>query len=253
MHNQTGIKNYAKNASARGKSNLNKLLLWVFRWGWTSENVIQVLLNLKRRPCYNLVNRGILRKITPPPGFPAAYVIGHAYLDLAHDLHEVETGLTVPYPYHRQAIPFADLGLHNEGAQLCALHFLQEGDYFLCERELRIMQADKAVPDFLITDPIEEKTVWYEYERTPKYGPQLTYQLQLRSEALAAKRFSRIIWCCSRHGIMRNIVRKLEQQHLPRMVRAADGSLRTSDSFINFWDPSDLNSHSGFATECEDF
>lgn len=244
MANKTGnvgMADLGRGAAARRVEKLNQVLLWVYRWGWSQEHIIQKLLGLKRRPCADLVKQGVLRRIEPEPGFKAVYVLGAAYIDRAQDLHESETQgqIALEYTQHRTAIPWFGLVTHNAMAQLAALSVLNEhGGLLTTGDELRVIaKAGDAIPDFVIGDG--EKLTWYELERTKKYHERLALQLAERYEALQRKRFDRMVWVCGSDGVVKHVANALEQERIVNVLRGRDGRLRR-DRSDEGWNPKQL-------------
>ena len=224
-----------KTARADGQKNIDAVLLWTYRWGWTYETALQKLLPIQRRPGSDYSKRGILQKVEPPRGHPPAYCVGSGRLGRALDLFEEETGLAIPYPWPRTAVPFAALGEHQEAAQLIAMGQLGEGGRLKTSREF----GDKrgAIPDFSIEKPTGIE--WHEVELTPKYVERLFFQLGERDKARAAGEFSRLLFWCRTGGIARNLVAALQQERIPRVIRRGDGKI-VRETGVEGWNPAKL-------------
>lgn len=70
-------KKHGSSAVMQGKINDEWVLFWVWKWGWTSNQIIQRLLQVARsRPADDFVKKGLLYKVEAPAGHPEA----HAYL-----------------------------------------------------------------------------------------------------------------------------------------------------------------------------
>lgn len=223
------IKALARTAKATGEQNKNRVLLWIYRWGWTTDTVLQKLLNVQRRPGCELVKRGILMRIDPPRGHKPAFIIAPGpALTRAQDLYEEATGgYAIPYAYPRTSIPFAALGEHNEIAQLIALDMLADDSLdildLISERELRGGEQS-AVPDFKIS-ALDEYVTWHEIELHAKYKERLLLQLQEREEARRLSSFLKIVWWCRTAGIARNLAAALNADELPRVGKRPDGRI----------------------------
>lgn len=228
-----------ENAHVKGKANLDKVLLWTYKWGWVTELVLQKLLNVTRRPGAYWCKRGILTKIEPPAGHVVAYVIKPGpHLSRALELYEEDSdGLALPYPYPRTSIPFAALGEHNEKSQLIALDELRDGEHLTTEREMRDGSA-AALPDFAITDNNGLFVHWHEVELTAKYHERLLFQLEERETARKAGRFDKLVWWCRTPGIARNLRKILSQKALPKVKKRADG--RIVKYATDRWNPAEL-------------
>lgn len=226
---------WRENAREKGKANADKLLLWVFRWGWTTEPVMQKLLNVKRRPGGDFVRRGLLNKVAPPTGHHhPVFILDSSSLTRAQDLYEAETNSALPYPYPRNSIPFAALAEHQEFAQLIALDELADDELLTVERELRVGEPG-ALPDFQISNGLA--TRWYEIELTPKYRERLLLQMWDREQARRDEHFAEIHWWCRTAGIARNIAAILSQPNLPHVKRRPDGKIVKG---VGFWKPEEL-------------
>lgn len=214
---------YVGKGRAKGLENVNRVLLWIYQWGWSTEPVLQKLLGVQRKIGCELARKGVLLRVEPPAGHRTAYVIAQAHQLRALELYEADTGMAIPYPWPRTAVPFAALGQHQEEAQLRALDELRPGDLLMVDREMR-RGVDEAIPDFAIErggagGPVE----WHEIELTPKYHERLLHQLEQRNQALRAGHYSRIVWHCRTHGIARNLAAALDKPVLPPVIKRADG------------------------------
>lgn len=224
MDSKSGIAKYAKTSKKVGADNARKVALWTYKWGWTTELVLQKLIGVTRRPAANFVNRGVLEKVIGPRGHPPAYLISPAWMIRAQGWHEEHGRMEIAIPPPRATVPFAALGEHQEKAQIIALGQLADldGDMGRITTDREMIDAQTgARPDFqLLTDSGME---WHEVELAPKYAERLFLQLQGRDEARRDGRFGRIVWWCGTLGIARNLMLALSQERIPRVIRRADG------------------------------
>lgn len=236
------ITNYAGKGVAIGRQNREKILRWVFQWGWSTETVLQQLLGVKRRPCSDLVKRGILRQVKAPPGHKNAYVIGSGFVDEARQLLEDSYGISLDYPWPRSAIPFAKYGAHSEAAQLVALGELRrEVGVIFSERSFRgefPAQRTGAIPDFVKVER-GKKRIWHEIELSGKYHERLFFQLRQRHEALLAGKFTQLVFWCGRRSVARNLEGALSRPRIPNVVRRGDGRI-VRDLSEEGWNPAKL-------------
>jgi hypothetical protein len=234
---QNSLEQYVGRGRQVGQENAEKVAAWVYGWGWSTEPVIQALLGVKRRPCSDLVRRGVLEQVKPPAGHRTAYIVGSAWRARALDLFEDQNGMVIPYPYPRTAIPFSAYGDHAHQAQLIALNELKNGGRVVAERLLRTQIKKGAVPDFVLQKRGKEE--WHEVELTPKYNERLFFQLQEREAARRAGRFSTLVWWCGKQGIARKLVATLSLKRIPNVIRRGDGRI-VCEPYREGWNPAQL-------------
>lgn len=83
---------HASTAREVGEKNRILILFWLMKWGWTTNQIIQRLLDVKRpRPADEFVKRGILEKLESKPGWiersvyilsPAGVAAANRYLQI---------------------------------------------------------------------------------------------------------------------------------------------------------------------------
>ena len=114
---KTGNGSHSRDVSRR---NTDAVLLWTYQWGWTTENALKELLQLKRRLGYEMSRRGYLEKVSSPKAsrLPFAYVISSAALRSATNLYAgaFNASNPLPYPWPRKPVPLISLGEHQEKA-----------------------------------------------------------------------------------------------------------------------------------------
>ncbi len=230
-----------------GEKNIDKVLLWVYQWGWSYESVLMQLLGVKRRVGVEFCRREVLLKVEPPRGHPPAYIISPAYLTRALQLYEKDAQLSIPYPFHRSPVPFATLGEHQEIAQQIALNeCARHGGYLRVDRELR--DGDEgALPDFL--HRYNNYSIWHEIELTPKYQLKLFKQLAEREIARKERKFNQMVWWCRTEGIKRNLQECLARESIPQITRGDDYKLQRITGQLG-WNPSTLAACSVFHIIC---
>ncbi len=249
-----------------GRQNAEKVLIWVWQWGWTFEEPLQMLLNVKRRPSTGLVQRGILHKVPAPMGYKPAYVItqnkiveaqvaydNSIYDPLLNTFDRTKQPSQMHYPWPRTDVPFRTEGEHSRLAQIIALNELARRPGLLTtERELsaKAVNGRGGLPDFVISRPDATNgsvfTEWHEVELSgKKLGADISGQLFLRELARAQKRFSRIYWHCATLGVARNIKATLMQKQISQVIRAPSGKW-VFDSTKPSWNPEKLLAVSKF-------
>lgn len=215
----------------RGLENLEMLLMFTHQWGWTTEPVLQRLLRVSRRPARDWVSRGVLVQVHLPYR-GRAFLVAKAWQSRAARLLEEAGGATLS-PCNRVALSLFE---HNQSAQLLALDALDGGGCLKTEREYRARGGSlAAVPDFLI-DRYDGLT-WHEVEMTGRYQERLIHQLYMRSQALAARKFTYLIFHCAADRIARNIIKELSKELLPKTLRRRDGRIILRNEF---WSPRSL-------------
>lgn len=235
-----------ENSTEKGKRNREMVLLWTFRHGFVSEEVLQALLQVKRRPARELVERRVLRKISPPPGFlRAAYALHPAVLDEARSLFRTWSGgLDLPYK-SRFSISFIQKFRHTEATQLKAIEVIRASGESIdtpSYRNEREIPPALAIPDFLFCryDPETdtESTEWYEIELNGKKDEKLIYQQQARAYALRDGQFSKLIWYYQDPWVKDKIEGILTKKSLPHVERNGSNFYRSAE--IEGWSPAAL-------------
>ncbi len=248
-----------------GRKNAEKVLIWVWQWGWTFEEPLQQLLNVKRRPSTGLVQRGILEKVKAPMGYKPAYVITkekHGAAQIAYDcsiqderlntFDRTKQPVQMHYYWPRSEVPFRNEGEHSLRSQLAALQELERRPGLLTTaRELEVMSGKRGgLPDFVIsrTDATTGKVIseWHEVELTgKKLGADISGQLMLRETARARGEFTKIFWHCATIGIARNIKATLMLKRIAEVHRAPSNKW-VFDPTKPTWNPEKLLAASVF-------
>ena len=255
----------AIHGSVIGRQNAERVLIWTWQWGWVFDDVLQKLLNVKRRPACGFVQRGILHKVPAPMGYKPAYVITQNKIVVAQVAYDnsVQDPLLNPfdrakqpsqmhYPWPRTDVPFRTEGEHSRHAQIIALNELARRPGLLTtERELsaKAVNGRGGLPDFVISrrgDTNGLQIEWHEVELTgKKKGADIAGQLYLRELARSQKQFTMIYWHCATYGIALNIKAALSQKRIGQVIRAPSGKW-IFDPTKPQWDPSKLLAASAF-------
>lgn len=148
----------------RSQQNIEVVCCWVFRWGWTTTQIVSRILDLKRPNLADeFVKRGLLEKIEVPPGCRErfAYILTQPGLDVAQRaLDEFHGYIQIaPYTLHEsRRIPWTTLHTHNMVGQHILLDLLgprPDQISYATEPEYRhdgAGEGDEGVPDFSWTD-----------------------------------------------------------------------------------------------------
>lgn len=240
---KTGNGSHSRDVSRR---NTDAVLLWTYQWGWTTENALKELLQLKRRLGYEMSKRGYLEKVSSPKAsrLPFAYVISSAALRSATNLYAgaFNASNPLPYPWPRKPVPFISLGEHQEKAQLTAIRELHRQCGRLQTARQLIADSESgdtgSLPDFQIDLPDGTKE-WHEIEISPKYTERLIFQLHGREIARAKGAFDKLVWWCDSISVAQNIKTVLSAESLPATTTRTDGSI-SRDSTRRGWSPSRL-------------
>lgn len=181
--------------TARKQANSEAVCSWIFRWGWTTTQILSRLLDLKRPNIADeFAKRGLLEKLVVPPGYREKYVyiLAQPGLDLAEQfLDEFGDYLkTAPYTLHVSRRVSWSIHRHNMIAQHTVLDLLgsrPDQIAYATEPEYRHDGCgvnDEAIPDFSITDG--ETTILGEIEMNHKPDLRFKRWLWLRVKYLKA-------------------------------------------------------------------
>lgn len=145
----------------RKQHNMETVAQWVYRWGWTTNQLVSRLLDLQRPNLADeFFKRGLLSKIEAPAGYRErfVYVLAELGMMIAEEKLDELFGYvkTVPYTLHEsRRVPWS-LHNHNMVMQHVVLDLLgprPDQIAFATELEYRhegAGEADEAVPDFSI-------------------------------------------------------------------------------------------------------
>lgn len=157
------LSQWAGKQQERSQQNIEAVCCWIFRWGWTTTQIVNRLLDLQRPNLADeFVKRGLLEKIEVSPGYRErfAYILAQPGLDVAQrKLDEMHGYLKLtPYTLHEsRRIPWS-LHSHNSVAQHVVLDLLgprPDQIAYATEPEYRHEaggESEEAVPDFSTTD-----------------------------------------------------------------------------------------------------
>lgn len=147
----------------RKQHNMETVAQWVYRWGWTTNQIVSRLLDLQRPNLADeFFKRGLLSKIEAPPGYRErfVYILTELGMMIAEEKLDQHFGYikTVPYTLHEsRRVPWS-LHIHNSVAQHVVLDLLgPRPDQIAFSTELEYRhdgagEGDEAVPDFSTTD-----------------------------------------------------------------------------------------------------
>ena len=239
-----GIGVHAKFARAIGKANDDKVIMWTFKWGWTTERVLMLVLGIKYRPATRLVQKGILRKVETPPKTETAYVLTAPAAERAIELYE--DGI-LGYPYLRSRIPESNLN-HEEMSQFLTIFNREfEEDSYLAVREFNNGKKG-AVPDFIINKARGDADIreWHETELTPKKGNELYFKIQERFDSFKNGKYDRLVWHFNSPGVLKSYKETMEKDMLPRVIKDRESGKYYVDKNQVGFDPRDLGKVSKF-------
>mgnify|MGYP003376833376 CR=1 FL=1 len=211
----------------KGRENDAKVAEWTYRWGFVTEQVLKRLLNVtypvtarysvssktdKKTGEIKYSGKGLLEKVTTPPGFCSPYVLTEHGLNIAR---KNWTGNNLSYPWPKSRLKRQELN-HDEMSQCVALASIGNGT-LQAEREYKDGKKG-AVPDFIITR--QDKTVeWHETEINGKDGNRLIFQIQERIEALKRGEFTRLIWHFDKEADRKTVIKEMGKDCLPYIAR----------------------------------
>lgn len=187
------IKKYAGQGKARSEDNSLQAAIWVYRWGWTTAQIINRVLDLKRPGLADeLVKKGVLERLDTPPGWRESftYILAAPWVERVQlELDELaHAGFAMQeYTLHiSKRVPWSSLHTHNMVAQHVLLDLIgprPAPNTYRTEPEFRSDDEDRlAVPDFAYTDG--GAWVHAEIELNHKEEKRLKHWLWLRLLAL---------------------------------------------------------------------
>ncbi len=231
METRNGIKDYAGTARKIGQEKIIRTLTWVYRWGWSSREIIARVAGDELRYAARLVKKGLLRKVNHPTSrmLPSAYVLTDAGLMVAIDnmagLLESHN-LQIDYPWvanrSRLAWTYFEHGLAVQKAMISlGCHSDTAGHWWAPEREMRGANHRGALPDGMVMTARadDNQITWIEIERSFKNEEQRALQLWDRLQALKAGRFHKIRWVCATNGLALALERALGKPFIPKTWR----------------------------------
>lgn len=193
----SNIKSWAGQQHRRARENATILATWVYRWGWTTDQLIGRLLNL-RRPAlgHEFAKRGILEQIPAPPGYRerSVYILNNVGISLANKAFEELYGIFTPTQYtlhESRKIPWS-IHEHNMVCQHVMLDLLGPRPglrLYKTEPELRSEagDAESAIADFMVIKEPGIKT-YCEIELNHKADLRLKRWIHLRLDFLEKKK-----------------------------------------------------------------
>lgn len=242
----------AKTDREKGIENEKTIMLWAYRHGFISEEIIQNLLNVKRKPGHEWVKRSILKKIANTEERRPAYILHPSAVNEAADLYEEWRGGeadAMPYRFGKSNVPFKSHFRHAEKSQIVAIRLLREAGErmdslsYLPEIEfLHRNPGSTAVPDFSFVrynpEADQEQIEWHEIEITGKRNEALYYQLQTRNDAILDGRANKIIWHISQKKVKDRIEAVLSRETVPTIEKINYRFVRSP--ILEGWSPAKL-------------
>lgn len=160
-------KKHGSSAVFQGKINDEWVLWWIWKWGWTTNQIIQRLLQVARsRPADDFVKKGLLYKVEAPAGHPESHAFvlteeGYTKASLMAEMNDPNR--VKHYTFHTsKRVPWS-INSHNLLCQHVALDLLgnidktrppREFDFkrLVTDLELKIDPTKKqsSVPDFVV-------------------------------------------------------------------------------------------------------
>lgn len=164
-------------ARLQGAINDAWLLLWVYKWGWTTNQLIQRLLMVQRpRPADDFVKKGLLLKIDTPAGHAerSVYILSEkGFIQAKINAENFDPRAVNNYTLHEsKRIPWS-LHNHNCVAQHICLdishivdksRYPDERDYQRLRTDFEMKSEDTKstdIPDFIYCPRINNPTKWH--------------------------------------------------------------------------------------------
>lgn len=157
MESITELRKFVGKQRERSEENRNTLLVWVRRWGWTTNQIAGRLLDLQRPAlCDEFTKRGLLDKIAAPPGHRErfVYILNQNGLKIVEELLDKYASIMnfAPYTLHESKRIAWTIHEHNMCAQHILLDILgprPEINLYVTDLEYRQENKnDESVPDF---------------------------------------------------------------------------------------------------------
>lgn len=212
----------------RSRENITVICTWVFRWGWTTNEIIGRLLNLKRPNLADeFCKKGFFSKIQSPPGNREKYVyiLTQTGLEIAEMEMDKFHGYIETYPYtlhESRRIPWMMLN-HNAICQHVLLDFLgsrPDQISFVTELEYRQSgggKSDESVPDFSFIK--EDKNVLVEIELNHKADLRLKRWLYLRIKDLEKNPDSHLLILTNLNSVISAVDKILKNPRIPEISK----------------------------------
>lgn len=161
-------KEFAGSARKRGERNRDIILLWLIKWGWTTNQVIQFILNVERpRPADDFVKKGILEKIKSKPGWfeRSVYILSPAGVAAANRLlleinrseearhYNLHLTKNIPWTFHEHHIVAQNLLTDYWQEIHCTAPTEYYFDSFKTDYELDLDKSSgNFIPDFSVRE-----------------------------------------------------------------------------------------------------
>lgn len=181
---------FAASARSKGEWNNKIILIWLIKWGWTTNQIIQRVLNVQRpRPADEFVKKGILEKIKAQPGWfeRSVYILSPAGVAAANRLlleinrsnearrYNLHLTKNIPWTTHEHHIASQHLLIDFWNYQPNSMPDEYYFDAFKTDYESDVDKSNGAfIPDFSIKiDGDIEKFEHYEVELNEKTNAKL--------------------------------------------------------------------------------
>lgn len=231
MEQKLDIKTYAGTARKIGRDKIKRTITWIYRWGWSSREIIGMVAGDELRYAARLVKQGLLHKVEHPSGMlKSAYLLTETgfmmAVDEMADMLEFD-GIPINYPWvsnrSRIAWTYFQHGLDIQKVMIgLGCHKQAYANWWASEREMRERIHRGALPDAMLEN--SDRITWIEVERNFKNEEQRSLQLWDRLEALKNRKFHEIRWVCATRGIALAVERALDAPFIPKTWRDAESS-----------------------------
>jgi len=164
-------------ARLQGMVNDAWVLLWIYKWGWTTNQILQRLLCVKRpRPADDFVKKGLLTKIDAPAGYAekSVYILSQkGFIQAKINAENFDPRAVNNYTLHESKRISWSLHNHNCVAQHICLdishivdksRYPDERDYQRLRTDFELKSVDDKsadIPDFIYRPRIGNPTDWH--------------------------------------------------------------------------------------------
>ena len=200
-----------------GEARMLKLLMWIYRWGWTSPSVANRHADPHRNGLIErAVKAGLIEKIKTDGGgardVPTAVLLltkaGAAEVERHFDDPDQLLPLTKKAPF--------ELLRHNSICQRKALDFMSAGDEIETEKELmrylgddeNPSRAGQKVPDFIVVGEQLDQAV--EVELTGKWGRDFDQMAERIFRALSENAYQQCLFLSDSPAILKRYQKALQ-------------------------------------------
>jgi hypothetical protein len=211
----------------RNRENREQVCCWVYRWGWTTNQILGRLLNLKRPALGDeFVKHGVLQKIPAPPGYRErfAFILTDLGIQIAQVALDKCYIKPAPYSLHEsRRIPWST-HIHNSTAQHVCIDLLgprPDQNMYFTEAEYRAdgNEPDESIPDFSIIQGDSELQA--EIELNHKADLRLKRWLYLRVKKLSQDPNVKIVVYTHLNSVESAIRQILERPAIPEITKGS--------------------------------